>query len=949
MPRTRRSSLFPPSSSPLKLDPISELSTDEDDLMDQSLRGMLPSSPFKRKRTSVSRKVDAYEDALGDESLERMAWAEAEKQADSASHAQSPPVLAALSPNVEMRKRRTPKKSKGGMSASSPSDAQSQPHSSSKRRKRSLPSLLDFSPKRRKSARISGELVITPPQPEEKPSELLRLMGKTPTPAKPNRGRPSSQATAVSLSAARLANPAAATLMYDVFSSSPLRQVTDVGSDADQEDDSIHDEVEEDPTVTLCPGPITRATALEQPPPEVKAQPQPLDEMAAGILPKSRNTRPVSKLASPVRRSRGDVRTSTQRAALKVRPSPGRTRLPTEAAEQPGQVQSSEKPKKTSRSPARTTARSEFNPSLKPRETTLRQSPVGRAASNPQSTAQQAVSKPSLARTSPVQQKAIAKAHSSPKAASTTTRAIAEDACPGPSQTRSPTSTLAKKAVQDDDDQQREVAQIASPPAISKAKLTRSVDGSSAQLLKDALRGSKSTANQFARPSAIAVTHQTVQPKMASSAAGKSRSWSPVQRRAERSRPAPRPEQRMSRSPEQPKVSVLTGRSPKKQADKASPVRVLERSQPTSSRSVSPAKSSTSPMRGSKIAATTAEGDVVSASQSPVVAPPQPTKDLSPTRNAKSTPRSTESGRQTAHADAAIAATSSPSIKTRVAAKKAASPAKVKSSSAQSSTTVVKSRSPKVDRDAKASSVRNTQQKSRTVVPRSKESTKAAPTTKEIRKQQIVPEGFRLTSTGSLVHIAPTLSKGDDLPFATSAAHQAKLQQAIEEEERIRKERSQVKAHTVPGYLKQRREELEKERELDLQREIEFIRQQEQGSGASTSSKRNLPESLMGTRPRSTRGNRHASTSDNTAAVKPFVSSLEARHQERQAWEAKRKAREELLEHERRKARAVREKREEEALKLERERRVVKAHPVPEHIYGKRRSGVSGSSSSSET
>lgn len=177
------------------------------------------------------------------------------------------------------------------------------------------------------------------------------------------------------------------------------------------------------------------------------------------------------------------------------------------------------------------------------------------------------------------------------------------------------------------------------------------------------------------------------------------------------------------------------------------------------------------------------------------------------------------------------------------------------------------------------------------------------------------------------------------MPFAPSASHQAKLQKAIEEEERIRKERAQVKAHQVPDYLKQRRLELEQEREAELQREIDFIRQQEagrSGGGAgATTSRKNLSESLMGTRP----STRNRTTSSTAAAPAPFVSSLELRHQERQAWEAKRKAREELLDNERKRAREERQRREDEELKTERERRVPKAHPVPDYIYGSSKRG----------
>ncbi|CAO1627517.1 unnamed protein product [Parajaminaea phylloscopi] len=229
-----------------------------------------------------------------------------------------------------------------------------------------------------------------------------------------------------------------------------------------------------------------------------------------------------------------------------------------------------------------------------------------------------------------------------------------------------------------------------------------------------------------------------------------------------------------------------------------------------------------------------------------------------------------------------------------------------------------------------------------------------------------VPEGFRLSSTGSLVAVArpqprSTATGSSEQPFAPSAQHLAKLLAAAEEAERLRRSRVEYKAHDVPAYLERRRLELKMEEEQQLQRQIEAVRAKElgqpaagEGAGEAANRRRTIPATsrsavlapaLMGRPPATshaavakvpersdTRSGPAAGSSK--PAPRPFVSATSTRLAERAAWENKRAARDALLEAERAAARAERERREEEELKKERARRIPKANPVPREIYG---------------
>lgn len=250
-----------------------------------------------------------------------------------------------------------------------------------------------------------------------------------------------------------------------------------------------------------------------------------------------------------------------------------------------------------------------------------------------------------------------------------------------------------------------------------------------------------------------------------------------------------------------------------------------------------------------------------------------------------------------------------------------------------------------------------------------------------------VPEGYRLSSTGSLVPLGrPRRPQKEVKPQrpAQSAQHLVQLLAAAEEAERVRRSRrTEFRAHEVPAYLERRRQELKMEEEAQLKREIEAVRARElgrQGSNCGNGSEKLADETWTGEaalRRRTTsftakssilapalmgltsktqgrantvlessssttveptptietdRGSEQLSRS--TTSSQPFVSAISNRLAERAAWEARSAARKAILEAERAAARAEREKREEEELKRERERRIPRANPVPREIYG---------------
>ncbi|PWN24297.1 hypothetical protein BCV69DRAFT_280190 [Microstroma glucosiphilum] len=190
-----------------------------------------------------------------------------------------------------------------------------------------------------------------------------------------------------------------------------------------------------------------------------------------------------------------------------------------------------------------------------------------------------------------------------------------------------------------------------------------------------------------------------------------------------------------------------------------------------------------------------------------------------------------------------------------------------------------------------------------------------------------VPLGFRKTSTGNLVPLPPS---AEPAAYVPASEHFAKLlAQAEEEEKRLRSRSEAVKAHGLPGYLAKRREEIEKESAEMLKREVELMREKElRGlAGSGGAAKKLLPNGLLGARPPPT-------TKAAPTKVQPFISSLETRQQERRAYESKRAARDALLEQERAKVREEKRRLELEEVKRERERRIPKANPVPDFIYG---------------
>lgn len=173
-------------------------------------------------------------------------------------------------------------------------------------------------------------------------------------------------------------------------------------------------------------------------------------------------------------------------------------------------------------------------------------------------------------------------------------------------------------------------------------------------------------------------------------------------------------------------------------------------------------------------------------------------------------------------------------------------------------------------------------------------------------KEQVkVPDGFRMSSTGTLV--AQTQCQ----PFTSTLRRRAPSTSG----KVVKASSSAVssKANPVPEWMKRRREALKKEEESRLQKELERVRAQELGGQEETVDKEKKRR-----RP--------------TAAQPSRTSAVETRIAERAAWEAKRKANEELIALEKDKARKEREEREEEEYRLARQKTIVRANPVPNFI-----------------
>ncbi|PWN29533.1 hypothetical protein BDZ90DRAFT_112931 [Jaminaea rosea] len=207
-----------------------------------------------------------------------------------------------------------------------------------------------------------------------------------------------------------------------------------------------------------------------------------------------------------------------------------------------------------------------------------------------------------------------------------------------------------------------------------------------------------------------------------------------------------------------------------------------------------------------------------------------------------------------------------------------------------------------------------------------------------------VPAGYRVTSTGQLVPTAasstatvPSASSrtrrtapvASSVSYTPSAAHFSSLLSATEASATSSSSRA-LGAGDVPAYLARRREEVQREVDDELARRIEKARRDELArSGARGSSSRfaHLPPALMGPK--------GSSSSSRTAAPAPAPpSALSQRLESRRAWETSRRARDALVEAERAAAREERERLEAEELRKERERRCPRANPVPEEIYG---------------
>lgn len=173
-------------------------------------------------------------------------------------------------------------------------------------------------------------------------------------------------------------------------------------------------------------------------------------------------------------------------------------------------------------------------------------------------------------------------------------------------------------------------------------------------------------------------------------------------------------------------------------------------------------------------------------------------------------------------------------------------------------------------------------------------------------KDQIkAPSGFRMSSTGTLV--AQTQCQ----PF--SVASQRRASSSAPKSVETDGGTVPIKANPIPEWMKRRKEALKKEEDGRLQKELERVRAQELGGQEETTKnekKRRRP----------------------TEAQTTHTSAVEKRIVERAQWEAKRKAKEELIASEKSKARQEREEREEEEYRLARQKTVIRANPVPNFV-----------------
>jgi hypothetical protein len=163
------------------------------------------------------------------------------------------------------------------------------------------------------------------------------------------------------------------------------------------------------------------------------------------------------------------------------------------------------------------------------------------------------------------------------------------------------------------------------------------------------------------------------------------------------------------------------------------------------------------------------------------------------------------------------------------------------------------------------------------------------------------PSGFRMSSTGTLI------PQPKCTPFNVAVVNPTSRGRRS-----IATAPSAPKANPVPAWLKRRNETLRKEEDERLEKEIERVRAQELAVGSSEDTQK---------------------TKRRTITAQPgYKSAVDKRVEERAAWEAKRKANEDILQQEKDKARKQREEREAEEYRLARQRTVIKANPVPNFI-----------------
>lgn len=119
--------------------------------------------------------------------------------------------------------------------------------------------------------------------------------------------------------------------------------------------------------------------------------------------------------------------------------------------------------------------------------------------------------------------------------------------------------------------------------------------------------------------------------------------------------------------------------------------------------------------------------------------------------------------------------------------------------------------------------------------------------------------------------------------------------------------------------MKRRKEALLKVEDEELQRELQRVRAEELGQGESKSSEKMKA--------------RQATIISQQPA---FTSAVEKRINERAVWEAKRKAKEDLVAEEKEKARRERTNREEAEYRQARQRSIPRANPVPDYYRTRR-------------